>query len=338
MQPVYPGGHVPLALCLALGVLCVASTRAHAQESELSALNEARVHAERGHRLYAAGRFDLALDAYLRALPLAEPRGRSDALHWNIGRCYEALGQEAAALAEFRALAGSGSSPAIRQRARERSAEISARSPGRIRVTCAETEGVRLHLLGEFGDVGAPRTCPTTWERVSPGLRRVVAQVDGQPVRSFEVQLSPGAEARVVFDLPEPLSAGPVGSASPAVSHTTSVVAKPAPWKWVAAGAVVATFTGATAALLASRSEGDAADAAWRRYDAASTPEEARHERSATRAHETRARELQTGAWIAYGVGSVGLGLTAFLFVDRAPPVSVVAEARSITVGWGGAF
>lgn len=112
---------------------------------------------------------------------------------------------------------------------------------------------------------------------------------------------------------------------------------EPGPWRWAAAGGVGALLAGSTALLVASQVEAGTADSAWRRYRAAETPEEAARERAETRAHETRARDLRTGAWIGFSLTALGAAGTALLFLDEPAP-AVVWTPDGAALGWGGAF
>lgn len=153
------------------------------------ALADRRAEAEKlaaaGELLFEAGKYEDALRQFLDAYALFDPpRFVIPEVIWNIGRCYEEMGDDETALRYFKEFAQVVKEPQYRTRADAKVKEVL----GRIQATLAldvQPEGVRVTVDGRL--VGeTPLAGPL---RLEPGRHVITFQRDGYRDRTEELTL-----------------------------------------------------------------------------------------------------------------------------------------------------
>ncbi len=118
------------------------------------------------------GQYSSALTAFRVILPVTkDPKQRADIL-WNIARSLEELGRPRDALGAFEQFAAETK----RADAKAKITKLTALVFGRVAVQC----GGRAVAVSLEGREGAPRPCPTVFQRVEPGSVVVVGEVAGE--------------------------------------------------------------------------------------------------------------------------------------------------------------
>jgi tetratricopeptide (TPR) repeat protein len=192
-----------------------------------------------GQELYRAGDYASALSAFQTA-ELAQP---SPAAQYNIGRCYERLGQPAAAVAAFERYLAEAPDAPDHQAVTEHTAELRRQVPPEAHLTVAvEPPGAQVTV-----DESPPEPAPV--DKLVPAGRHVVlAELAGHSPARRDVELAAGGSLQLELTL-RPLERVPDTRVPEAAVRED--LPPPSPhlgerkWTYVAlAAAVVATGVG----------------------------------------------------------------------------------------------
>jgi tetratricopeptide (TPR) repeat protein len=295
----------PLLLPLALALL--AASPARAAEDPVAAAKE---RFRRGAELYRAGEFRAAAAEFEAAYRL-KPHG---AIHYNVARCRERLGEWPGALRSYtdylREVPDARDRPAVRAAMRKLEERLASAGVQALLVY-SDPLGAEVRIDGK------PRGATPFHTVLSPGRYALALAREGHATAEREVTLAPDAALVVDVALP-PAPAAPDLAARPASAPPAPRASVPAPgaapagrrgriWTWVAAGASAAALAvGAYHGLEASRRSDELRDGSLR-TGAENEALRAGAERSARRAN------------VLYGVaGAAGAaGATLFLVEGR---------------------
>lgn len=155
---------------------------------------------QKAARAFSAGDYASALRGYRAIAPLLEqtPERAQELsiVRFNMGRCYDKLGQPRAALAAYQRSLTPALPPTVVVRVQQRMARLRQTAVGAVRTVCPESEA-RITVEG-LPDVGGP--CGGILSDLPIGQHQLVAS-SGAGITRRPVEVRPGAlvEVRIVF-------------------------------------------------------------------------------------------------------------------------------------------
>jgi hypothetical protein len=256
------------AFVLPLFCALVASTWGSAAAQDAAA--EARTHFSAGQRLFEQGDMPAALSEFRAAMRI-EPH---DATRFNVAACLERLGRFVEAAGEYDAAAASSQlSEAVRARASELATRVRERV-ATLRVVDAPADA-RVEIDGRAA-------CADCDVALDPGEHRVSVEAEGHLPSAHTLELGSGERRALSSPLAVEAIAAPTAPPPRSGGHTAGVVS-------VLGGVMASLGLGAAIGLSVATAD------AHQRYLAAPT---------ASLRDEGLA--LQTGSYVAIGVGSAG--------------------------------
>ncbi|NTX17053.1 tetratricopeptide repeat protein [Myxococcus sp. CA056] len=284
-----PRATSPLLLALVLTLTGTTAVAANA-----AARTEARRAFERGTRLYDQARYAEAATAFEQAYRQV-PNG---VVLYNLGQCYEKLGELDKALTSYREYLRLVPKAKDRQGVQNRITNLETRleAARRPRVTVdSEPSGAQVLLNGQARG-------QTPWsEPVEVGAHELELTLPDHLSlkRSLEVRVGEPIQLRLVLAPTPVMAADPVPDIVPVV--TEEAPSRGRTWTWVAAGATGAATVGAV--LLGSIARADARELTTRPHDGADV-----------RRLRDSAQGKSRAANILYGVAGVAAATSVTLF------------------------
>ncbi len=190
--------------------------------------------------------------------------------------------------------------------------EVAFAAPGRLNVRSPHPTA-RILVDGTRAGEGA-----LAGYVVAAGEHTVVIEAAGLPTWKRDVTVGAGQTVQVSADV-------------------TAEDGGPGPLPWIAGGASLAVAAGGVALLLGASDAADDARAAQRRYDEATSADDAESARDDVVAADEDARLRRTLGYVALGAAAAGVAASVWLFLDGdEASAAVVPLEGGAALGWSG--